>query len=592
MRKLMIWGLGSGLWSGLFPLASVLAAPHAAVRFETIAQMCAAKQLPSGGLISVAGYRRPGDDGGGMFRYEPDSQEEPDGGSVFALQKLPGRVLRLVEPDEDVYAEMFGAYGDGDSLHPHADQEAINKCLRRYGRVKLLAKTYGVRGQPQPYDPKITFHAIDLGPYYRIIGSGRERTIIKLLDGTNPHGAPNGSNYFILLYNRKFHESADYVVIRDLTIDANFDQQDKQATIHCIGIRGGGALVERVNLRGYGTGRDPKTGHSRECFVVYQTLVYKAAGSCRRAAVLRDLDFTGCGHNGNVGGSVAEITHIALGGANNFDNLSWIMPEGQDPNWNPENEGENEHNWWPSYGGLVENCVIHDEKYDPPTQQSFLNGITYADCLGLTIRGNRVENWEGTAIFTMSWWNQDTTIVDNIFRRVTIGIALNMASDKGQPLQHPQHRGVLIAHNTIELGNDPDAPWGTCGLSLWGGDIPAIRRMESIHIRDNFIRGRAYQNAKGQRVCPIGVKIQILRPTYHDIRIEDNVFDLPDYGEAPWIPRQPNGQALVFFPLALWQEAAQKGHVLFRNNRDTKGQPLYPALIDWDFKNPPILGKP
>ena len=38
-----------------------------------------------------------------------------------------------------------------------------------------LAKTYGVRGKPAPYDPAATYHAIDLGPYYRIAGSGRDR---------------------------------------------------------------------------------------------------------------------------------------------------------------------------------------------------------------------------------------------------------------------------------------------------------------------------------------------------------------------------------------------------------------------------------
>ena len=51
-----------------------------------------------------------------------------------------------------------------------------------------------------------------------------------------------------------------------------------------IGVSAGGALVERVSFRGYGTGRHPDTGSSRECFVVHQTLVYKDRTSCRRAA--------------------------------------------------------------------------------------------------------------------------------------------------------------------------------------------------------------------------------------------------------------------------------------------------------------------
>jgi len=131
----------------------------------------------------------------------------------------------------------------------------------------------------------------------------------------------------------------------------------------------------------------------------------------------------------------------------------------------------------------VENCVIHDEVYDLATQKSPLNGITYGDCVGLTVRGNRVENFEGSAVFTMSWWNRDTTIVDNQFLGVTNGVALNMASADAKPLQCPRHEAVLIAHNNIVLGSHTHAPWGTCGVSLFGGDMPAVPRMVGIHVR-------------------------------------------------------------------------------------------------------------
>ena len=561
------------------------------VKFATVADLCAATGLKPDVPIVVAGYRQADDGGGGTFRYDPASAKDADGGAVLAPSKLPGRLHRVVDPEEDAYAEWFGAYGDGDSAAPHDDHAAINACLRAYGRVKLMAKTYGVRGKPQPYNPAITHNAIDLGPHYRIIGSGRDRTTVKLLDGTNPHGAPGGSNYFIMLYNRQFHESADYVVISDFTIDCNFDQQDKQATIHAIGIRGGGATVERLNLRGYGTGRQRPEGFSRECFVIHQTLVYKDRKGCRRAGTYRDLDFTGCGHNGGIGLPIGEITHLAVGGADNFDNKSWIMPGGADPDWDPANGGENANNWWPSYGGLIENCFIHDEVYDPPTQQSPLNGFTYGDSIGLTIRGNRVENWEGCAVFTMSWWNQDTTIVDNVFRNVTLGVALNMAGQDGKPIQCPHHDGVLIAHNTIETGSDPDAPWGACGISLYGADMPATLRMKDIHIRENTISGRAFLNRKGDKSCPIGIKIQILRAVYTGIRIEDNVFDLPDCNATAWVPQEPNGLALMYYPLALWDEAVKQGHVYYRNNRSKDGKLLYPALVDWYMKNAPVAGK-
>ena len=560
--------------------------------FATIADLRAATGLARNALVKVDGYHQPGDGGGGLFRYEPNGSQPADGGAVLKLHNGSGQLLRVVDPEQDAYAEWFGAYGDGDSGTPHDDQEAINKCLAAYGRVKLLAKTYGVRGKPAHYNPAVSYHAIDLGPYYRIIGSGRTRTKIKLLDGANPHGGGPGDNYFIMIANRAFHESAEHVVISDLTIDCNFDAQDKHTTIHAIGIRGGGALVERVSFRGYGTGCSPQSGNSRECFVVHQTLVFKDASSCRRAAVYRALDFTGCGHNGMLDGKVAEITHIALGGANNFNNASWITRQGPDPDFDPAGEGENQNNWWPSYGGLVENCVIHDETYDPATQKSPLNGITYGDCIGLTVRGNRVENWEGAAIFVMSWWNRNTVITDNKFTGVTSGVVLNMASENGKPIQCPRHEDVLVAHNEITLGAHRNAPWGTCGISLYGGDIPPGIRMQRVHIRENRIAGRAYTDAKGRRVCPVGMRIQILRSNYHEIRFEDNTLDLPDFSQAVYVPQERCSQSMLFFPMAMWKEATQAGHVLYRGNRNVEGEVLYPILADWYFKNQPIWGRP
>lgn len=570
--------------------ASIWAQP-AARSFDNVADMCAAKDLAKDAPITVKGYRQAGDGGGGTFRYDPKSEADADGGAVLALKEGPGRLWRVVDPDDAAYAEWFGAYGDGDGAAPHDDQAAINACLAAYGRVTLLPKVYGVRGKPATYDPDITYHAVDLGPYYRLFGSGREQTTIKLLDGTNPHGNGPGNNYFGVLANRSFYESAEHVVVRDLTIDCNFDKQNKESTINAIGIRGGGALVERVNFRGYGTGWHPQ-GRSRECFVIHQSLVYKDATSCRRTGTFRDLDFTDCGHNGMLAGRVGEITHLALGGANNFDNLSWILVKGGDPDWDPANGGENENNWWPGYGGLIENCVFHDEVYEPATQKSPLHGITYGDTVGVVIRGNVARDFEGLGVFTMSWWNRNAIIVSNKFERVTGGIALNMESDGKNPVQHPLHENVLIADNEIELGAHKYAPWGTCGITLYGGDMPVTTRMKSIHIRDNVITGRAFTNAKGDKSVPMGIKLQILRPVYHDIRIEDNIIDVPDYNATAWVPQEPYSLSMFFYPLAHWEEAAKQGHVVYRGNRNKAGKLLYPIIADWYFKNAPVYGKP
>jgi hypothetical protein len=284
--------------------------------------MSAATGLAKGEEVSVEGYRGPGDGGEGVFRYEPESKATPDGGAVVELQKAPGRMVRVVGSDQDTHAEWFGAYGDGDKPNPHDDQGAISRCLAAYGRVKLLGKTYGVRGKPEPCNQNVSYHAVDLGPYYHM---------------------------------------------------------------------------------------------------------------------------------------------------------------------------------------------------------------------------------EGQA---------------------------------GKPVQCPSHEDVLIAGNDIALGTHMHAPWGTFGVSLFGGDIGAGVRMVGVHVRENSISGRAYTNAAGQRVCPIGLKVQILGANYQDIRFEDNTIDLPDDCDAPHIPKEPFAESILFFPLAFGEEATTSGLFLCRGNRNKESKVLYPILAD------------
>jgi len=559
---------------------------------DTVEGLLAQAVPEDGQWFLASGYRHTVDGGGGAFRYDAASEAAANGGSVLKPESGAGRYVRAFDPEADVYAEWFGAWGDGVRPDAHADHAAISACLRTFGRVRLLARTYGVRSTPSPWDPDVTYRAIDLGPGYRIEGMGREKTRIRLLDGTNPHGAGPSENYFVVMFNREFHESADDIVVRDLTIDCNFDGQNKETTIHAIHVRGGNALIERVNFRGYGTGRNPENGSSRECFVVHQSLVYKARAASRRGAVLRDLDFTGCGHNGDIEGAVAEITHIAVGGSQNFEDLSWIMPQGKDPDWDPANDGENENNWWPSIGGMVENVTIHDEQYDPSTQKSWLNGITYGNSVGMVVRANHVERFDGQGVFVMSWWNRGTLICDNEFLDVAYGVSLHIQGLDGKPIQCPLHEDVVCERNTIRLGSPMHVPWGTAGIHLYGESLGGGIRLGNMVFRDNTISGRAYTNAKGARVCPIAVTVQILHANYEHIIFEDNVIDTPDFPPAGPAPKEPGGQSMLFYPMARWDEDARSRNVVYRNNRTPAGRLVYPYLADWSFGNEPQYGKP
>ena len=555
----------------------------------TVTDLLALRKAPATGRVTVAGYRRAKDDGGGVFAYVAGSTADADGGTTLAPANLPGRFLRVVAEDANPRAEWFGAYGDG----RHADQAAINACLARFKRVKLLPKTYALSSTPTHYDPDVTFHSIHLETDYRIEGSGRTKTTLRLLDGVDPKSSSDSSNYFILFHNKRFHTPADRVIVRDLTIDCNFDGQNKHSTIHAIHIRGGDGLVERVNLKGYGTGRHPKSGYSRECFVVAQTLVYKHATGSRKGATFRDLDFTAPGHNGDVGGHVAEITHIALGGANNFQDRGWILPQGKDPDYDPANGGENERNWWPTTGGLVENCRFHDMVYDRKKQCSPLHGITVGDCDGVVIRNNIAENFEGAAVFMMSWHHRNTWIHHNRFRNVVSGVALHVKGSKKKPIQCPKHTNTLVEENDIVLGQPKNHPYSPIGIQFYGQDIDTVPRLIGITVRQNRISGRAFQAADGKRREPTGIVFQVLRANLQDILIQDNVLDFPDVPQgSAYAPKVPHARAISYFPMARWKSDALERKVRFVGNVGATGKPVRPMLQDWYFKNPPTWGNP
>ena len=576
-----VLGATVGAWCGL--------AEAATTRVESVKSMLALTRLDDGAVLEVQGYRRPGDDGGGVFTYASASGDEPDGGTVLTPAALPGRFLRQIPENVEPRAEWFGAHGDGQ----HPDQAAINACLKRFQRVRLLPKTYALGSTPPHYDPDVTYHSIDLRTGYRIEGTGRDKTTLRLLDATNPRGADAGSNYFIVIYNARFHDPADNIVVRDLTIDCNFDGQNKHTTIHAVHVRGGNALIERLNLRGYGTGRHPTSGYSRECFVVAQTLVYKHATGSRRAATLRDLDFTDPGHNGEIEGKVAEITHIALGGAGNFSDFSWIVPKGKDPDFDPENNGENDRNWWPSEGGLVEHCRIHDMVFEPSSQKSPLHGITISNADGMVVRNNVVENVDGAAVFTMSWHHRNTHIHDNVFTNVYSGLALHVKGSDGKPLQFPKHENVRFERNRIVLGTPKHIRWSPIGVQLYGQDLGNAPRLVNILVKDNHIEGRSFLDAAGKRRYPVGVSVQVLRDNLRGVRFENNVIEVPDVPEeSVCTPNVPYGLAMRYFPLARWEADCRSGNIAFAGNRTPGGQALRPSLADWYFKNDPLWGNP
>jgi hypothetical protein len=173
-----------------------------------------------------------------------------------------------------------------------------------------------------------------------------------------------------------------------------------------------------------------------------------------------------------------------------------------------------------------------------------------------------------------------------------MGLSLEAKGDNDVPLQMPSHTNVLFARNKIILAHPIHDPWSPRGVNFYGQTPGADVRLDNVIVRDNTIEGTSYVNAKGQRVCPIGINIQILHARYHNLVFENNRINTPDLCEGVWVPQEPYAMSLTYFPLARWEEDMRTGNVTYRNNTNLEGKELYPILADWYYKNPPTWGKP
>lgn len=323
-------------------------------------------KLVHGTHCRVKGHSVEGDGGEGNFLFQTTSPSDNRPGVTYVV---PGRgylIRQGFTSTSPVYAEWFGAYGDG----AHDDGPAIQQALDAHGRVTLLGKTYGVgKGlfvscAPDQKNCELKQrlnnigHAINVKTNDTIEGTrasdGRYLSTIKLISGTNPR---QGRDQFVVydVIGNHYTTSAANVTVRDLVIDVNFDGQSKDktapndfivgpdgkeltranpgevATLNAIRVHGPGARFENLRVVGY------SSNTIDEAFVVSSDLVYKDASVGRQCATIRNVEMTAPGSNLEIkyrrfGGAeqlkkisaenqhIAEITHIAVGGSNNFTN--------------------------------------------------------------------------------------------------------------------------------------------------------------------------------------------------------------------------------------------------------------------------------
>ena len=113
-----------GVTPGGFPLAKV---SDVTARSDTIATLRASNLTPS--TIYVTGYHTKGDGafGSNIFRWNPTSTEDDNGGTIIKLDSVATGRYEL-QYDGAVNVKWFGAKGDGVTDDTAAIQNALNVC--------------------------------------------------------------------------------------------------------------------------------------------------------------------------------------------------------------------------------------------------------------------------------------------------------------------------------------------------------------------------------------------------------------------------------------------------------------------------------
>lgn len=186
--------------------------------FDTVNDMKTATNLTTGSYAKTLGYHTVNDAGSGLYLIrEVNNTDVVNEGNIIALNDN-NLVAELINVNDSVTPEQFGAYGDG----VHDDYVAINNAIEYFsengGTVKLNAKTY------------LITHTIILRSLVNIIGVNQESSIIKLATNSNcdvmkAYNYTDTETIIYTLETKNIKEAKDYMLLgvrlEDFQIDGN-----------------------------------------------------------------------------------------------------------------------------------------------------------------------------------------------------------------------------------------------------------------------------------------------------------------------------------------------------------------------------------
>ena len=276
-------------------------------------------------------------------------------------------------------AEMYGAIA-GDS---NDDSTAIASCLTANGECYLGAGTYLISSK------------IVLTSNQRLIGAGREKTIIRLADNCSQYTAlaPNVAAKLYPIATGTTNQTD--IIVKGLTLDANFNGQTNgnwTNTIGGVALNGFNHRIEDVKVIGTGVGGSssvamPASYAESFCIIIDQ------AGS---SAVTNYSVIIGC-----------EVTSPAsMSGDGDTSCIVMHVEDG---------------------GGLIKDCWVHDITQD----SGFLPGNLHcysAYGKNITVQDNVAINCYGNGFYGDTWSNYNIVVKNNTFHDTHRAIWINNAT--------------------------------------------------------------------------------------------------------------------------------------------------------------------
>jgi hypothetical protein len=393
-------------------------------------------------------------------------------------------------------AEQFGGVAD----NPSADNvQPIFDCLTSQGVCMLGPGTYYVSS---------TF-SIPNGS--RLIGSGKERTTIKLKNASSHfQSQPLGDNYAVIL------GVADSCVVSDLTVDCNMGNQLGGAytnNLAAVWLLGDNNRIERVRAIGWGVGNaGPNT---RELFVLF--------ASAQTAIADRGNTITECEVTGPYFSYSANMTTCILASSGTLGGTG---------------------------AARVENNYVHDIY---PTTASPLGPINATAGYGnnLMVAGNIVDNVYGWGFYMDFWTNRNVTVIGNQFNRVSGGVAFQGATPQGF------FDGLRVTGNYIRNQNDTTG-MDFANRTYW--DFQYGVRLWNSTVTNVFIDENVIDMSAGTGIEPVAFEASLSTTFYSNVVVANNWFKGGD-GVAK---SDPGAQ---FIGLSAW--SADK--IKWANNRAATG---------------------